>query len=251
MPITNAAQMSCVSLSPEAGPGIYVLRNPSFDHLVKVGMSSTGLHSRVSSLINSTAVPFPFDVVELFPTPSKAIAKATEREVFRRLADRRASDREFFHALPGEETEALLELIESVIDEVADQLGEHEDEQDRPIPNMPGKTVEQMVDEGIDAQTKINGGRVVGRYTKDESIARAEVLQRLGVSAVAGTLSADIAAQAVGFKSRTEFHRARRIVAAARANPATFQPLLDEMNRTGRINRAHSRLQAMERRSLN
>ena len=139
------------AIPPEAGPGVYVLRNPSFDHLVKIGSSTANLHARVKSLINSTTTPFPFYVVATFPISSKVVAKTTEDEVFRRLADRRASAREFFHALPGVETDEVLALIEQVIEEVADEIGEHDDQEDRPLPNVTGRTVEQMVDNPINA----------------------------------------------------------------------------------------------------
>ena len=212
-------------------------------------MSAAGLMARVRSQINSTTVPFPFDIVALFPVPSRAVAKDAEKELFRRIADRRASDRDFFHALPGEQTDELLTLVEQVIEETVELLGEHEDEDDRPLPNLTGRTIEQMVDEALAVQARLvgSGDARGGWFGTGRAQARAAALLELGLDPrTAGTDSVKIAAQLTGFSNKQDFHRASRVVRAARDDPALYQPVLNDMNRTGRINRAYSKLKTIE-----
>ena len=52
----------------------------------------------------------------------------------------------------------------------------------------------------------------------------------------------DVIAKKVGFSSGKTYERAEAIVEAAEKEPEKYQPLVEEMNRTGRVDGAHRKL---------
>ena len=72
---------------------IYFLTNPSYEGLLKIGVTSRTIQERLSEL-RTTGVPAPFHCVALFQVGDP---KGTELHVHRALKDyRESSDREFF-----------------------------------------------------------------------------------------------------------------------------------------------------------
>ncbi len=94
---------------PDTRGWVYVLRNPSMPHRVKIGWT-TDVAQRVRELSSVTGVPEPFAVVASFETPW---ARRVEQEVHRRLREWRVLPRkEFFYASPDRDRVTSAEIDE-------------------------------------------------------------------------------------------------------------------------------------------
>ena len=88
----EVAEYQAAGFGPRAGH-VYVLTNEAFPGLVKVGMTTRPVSQRVREL-QSTGVPYPFEVAHSVRVPDCAVA---ERIIHAKLKEHRVNDgREFF-----------------------------------------------------------------------------------------------------------------------------------------------------------
>jgi len=88
---------------------IYILENPSFPNVVKIGKTARDVADRVRELSSHTGVPTEFSVVRQYAVENATIA---ERRVHQRLSEYRVSEnREFFKLSPDEAALILEEML--------------------------------------------------------------------------------------------------------------------------------------------
>lgn len=73
--------------------GVYVLSNPAFNGLLKIGYTRRHVSRRIAELSRPTGVPHPFELVAFFPTSRP---ERDEARVHQALRERRVSGKEFF-----------------------------------------------------------------------------------------------------------------------------------------------------------
>ncbi len=90
---------------------VYVLSNPSFPNMVKIGMTSrANYHARIDELNRPTSVPTKFEIEYTHPSPNPY---QLEQLLHKYFADRRVNeDREFFH-VSTEEIKIAIQKLES------------------------------------------------------------------------------------------------------------------------------------------
>lgn len=92
---------------------LYVLTNPALPGLVKVGMTTAGIESRMKSLSSPSNIPEPyrcFGLVE-FPGTTQKDLYDCEQEAHRRLRSARHSEHREFFTSPPEEALSVLEDV--------------------------------------------------------------------------------------------------------------------------------------------
>jgi len=96
---------------PAPSGSVYVLTNPAYPDLVKVGATTRGAQRRAEELSARTGVPEEFQVEHEVEVSAP---KAVEKTVHRALAGRRINpDREFFRISPSEAREAIQRAAET------------------------------------------------------------------------------------------------------------------------------------------
>jgi hypothetical protein len=98
---------------------IYILENPSFDGVVKIGRTARDVAERVKELSSHTGVPTEFTVFRKFTVEDATIA---ERKIHERLAEYRVSEnREFFRLSADEAALVLEEMLGSDSKQIPDR----------------------------------------------------------------------------------------------------------------------------------
>jgi hypothetical protein len=88
--------------------GVYVLSNPAFDGLLKIGFTRRHVRRRMAELSRPTGVPRPFELVAFFPTSRP---ERDEARVHAALRERRVSGKEFFACTPREAVACCQRLV--------------------------------------------------------------------------------------------------------------------------------------------
>src|SRR5258706_10133570 len=103
---------------------IYILENPSFDGVVKIGRTARDVAERVKELSSHTGVPTEFTVFRKFAVEDSTVA---ERKIHERLAEYRVSEnREFFRLSAEEAALVLEEMLGSDLRQIPDSDREDE-----------------------------------------------------------------------------------------------------------------------------
>lgn len=77
---------------------VYILSNPSYGNLYKVGMTTKDPHERADELSDLTAVPTPFKVEYSVYVEDCSVTEALTHKMLQERGYRIAENREFFNA---------------------------------------------------------------------------------------------------------------------------------------------------------
>jgi hypothetical protein len=87
---------------------VYVLSNPAFPGLLKIGFTTRSIEERIAELNCSTSVPAPFEVVGYYSCENP---QKDERTVHLALDCCRAPGKEFFAIKPQQALDLLTEVL--------------------------------------------------------------------------------------------------------------------------------------------
>jgi len=87
---------------------VYVLTNPAFPGVLKIGFTTRSVESRIAEFNSATAVPAPFEIVAYY---SSHDPKKDERTVHLALHSCRAPGKEFFAIKPKQALHLLTEVL--------------------------------------------------------------------------------------------------------------------------------------------
>ena len=102
---------SCVTLLMEysvVAGFVYLLSNPTFPGLLKIGFTTRSVEERITELNSSTSVPAPFDLVAYYSCQNP---QKDERTVHLALDSCRAPGKEFFAIKPKQALDILTEVL--------------------------------------------------------------------------------------------------------------------------------------------
>src|SRR5262245_15612596 len=97
---------------------VYVLINPALSGLVKIGCTSSSAEERAAQLSASTGVPQPFVVAYSAAVPDMAEAERRVHRILEARGRRLTPSREFFQATSTEAIDALLDVVETLRNDV-------------------------------------------------------------------------------------------------------------------------------------
>ncbi|MBC7474047.1 MAG: GIY-YIG nuclease family protein [Candidatus Sericytochromatia bacterium] len=96
---------------------VYVLSNPSYGNLLKVGMTTKDPYQRANELSDLTAVPTPFKVEYYIYTENCSVMEASTHKILHDKGYRISENREFFNA-SLKEIKKVISSIKRLLDKV-------------------------------------------------------------------------------------------------------------------------------------
>jgi hypothetical protein len=87
---------------------VYVLSNPAFRGVLKIGFTTRSIEDRISELNASTSVPAPFELIAYYACQNP---QKDERTVHLALSSCRAPGKEFFAIKPQQALDLLTEVL--------------------------------------------------------------------------------------------------------------------------------------------